>query len=138
MKTKGLCTSRPSNCESRASDIVYVATLSTGIFKTTDGGVPWTAINNGVPVSTGINPGPAVFVIRVDPVQPSALLAGAYPALIRSSDGGATWQTVNAPGASGFAFDWGDIAFDPKMSGLVYVASYTNLLNSTDHGATWT
>ena len=119
-----------------SSNTVYVATLTAGIFKTTDGGATWAAVNNGVP------PGPDgtlnIYVIRVDPNEPSVLLAGTYPALIRSGDGGASWQSVNSPGASGFAFGWGDIEFDPKTPGLVYVVNYTNLLKSADHGATWT
>ena len=119
-----------------SSNTVYAATLTAGIFKTMDGGATWAAVNNGVPPDPDgtLN----IYVIRVDPSEPSVLLAGTYPALIRSGDGGASWQSVNAPGASGFALGWGDIAFDPKTPGVVYVVSYTNLLESADHGATWT
>ena len=52
------------------SDIAYAATSglieeATGLFRTTDGGATWTAINDGLIVNTGVSS------IAIDPSNPS-------------------------------------------------------------------
>jgi uncharacterized protein (TIGR03437 family) len=116
-----------------ASNVLYAGTFGEGIYKSTDSGASWTAINNGI--SAGGNGILTVYKVWVDPAQPSVVLAATAPGLVRSTDGGITWQTIPQvllnPGLA-------DMAFDANTPGLIYLATGGSLLKSTDHGITWT
>lgn len=95
-------------------------------WKSTDAGADWTSI----PV-----PG---YLLAIDPQSPSTLYA-AFPGLSRSTDGGATWTTMNATVPSNAI----TLAVDPVTLGTLYAANdkggiYGGLLKSTDAGVTWT
>jgi len=127
----------PSNAST-----AYVAAYSSlgnglGVYKTTDGGADWAAINNGLNTPQGI---PAITQLYVDPTQPSHLFAeNTFTVAFRSTDGGATWVP--------FSFNYGFLTFDPGHPGTVYASiiepvgtpgrSFV-LSKSTDGGNTWT
>ncbi len=64
------------------------------VFKTTDSGAHWSAIDAGIPSDD------YVYVIRQDPAQPNLLFAGTKTTVRVSFDGGQAWQplTLNLPG----------------------------------------
>lgn len=71
----------------------YIATtrykfndFAPGIYKTTDYGKTWTAINKGIPY------GAYTRVVREDPVRKGLLFAGTETGLYISFDGGASWK----------------------------------------------
>jgi hypothetical protein len=67
---------------------LYAATGS-GVFKSTNGGDSWSAVNTGLP-------GGAVSVLAIDPAMPATLYAGTYTAgVFKSTDGGASWSAIN-------------------------------------------
>lgn len=128
---------------------VYAGGCTTGMYKSTDGGATWRAINNGLtPVS-----GPADAVINimvnnivVDPVNPSVLyvdstegiadssLLTGVAHLYQSTDGGASWNIL-AVNASGFD---ADVALDPAdHTHLIFCGNTTGAVSSNS-GATWT
>jgi photosystem II stability/assembly factor-like uncharacterized protein len=81
--------------------------------------------------------GVIIFDIAVDPFDPKIVLVAADPgAVIRSTDGGLTWQQTasgmdpNEPVA--------DLLFDPVHQNVIYAASrFSGVFVSTDGGNTW-
>ncbi|HEY9181211.1 MAG TPA: hypothetical protein VIO32_10865, partial [Candidatus Baltobacteraceae bacterium] len=65
------------------------------VYRTTDYGAHWTAIDSGIPSDE------YVYVVRQDPHQPNLLFAGTRNTVHVSFNGGASWQplTLNLPGA---------------------------------------
>ncbi len=111
--------------------ILYIATFDQGVLKSTDAGTTWTAINTGLSVVDGQIMAAGLWI---DPSQPTVLLASASGSLVRSTDSGASWQTVYpAPAVASVYFDTGH-------PGLLYVTMGVNSpnLKSTDHGQTFT
>ena len=108
-----------------ATSTLYAGTLgpqpgvgSTGIFKSTDGGQTWAAINNGL-VDTGSGTSPVdVETIAIDPHNPSGLLAGTrFSDIFKSTDGGATWQARTSGGSSA-SLEVKAFQFHPSMEAM--------------------
>ena len=69
--------------------IIYVATGGQGMFKSSDGGVHWDPINNGL--STRF-----LLTLAIDKVAPETLYAGSAGAgVFITEDGGANWRPFN-------------------------------------------
>jgi photosystem II stability/assembly factor-like uncharacterized protein len=88
-----------------------------------------------------------LYTVQVDPRDPRVLyVAGhtqpsgggdpetVFPRLLRSADGGATWQRRDA-GIEADAIS--DLALDPAAPDTLYAATNTGLFRSTDAGQTW-
>ncbi|MHC4945835.1 MAG: WD40/YVTN/BNR-like repeat-containing protein [Planctomycetota bacterium] len=108
-----------------------------GVLKSIDGGITWSAMNNGLPIGQEEWD---VFSIAVDPLDPDILYmsldlfgastfnaAGVY----KSTDGGQTWAGI--AGAPNVEF----IAIDPLDPSILY-ADIDGLSKSADGGQTWT
>ncbi|HEV2447794.1 MAG TPA: sialidase family protein, partial [Candidatus Sulfopaludibacter sp.] len=117
----------PSN-----SDILYAGTDSQGVFKSTDGGLTWTAITKGIPPDS--NGATDVYRIWIEPQQPGVILAASSSGVLRSADGGATWAVVLKTDIVN-----NTLAFDPLSPGTVYLAETTGpIVKSSDGGLTFT
>ena len=67
---------------------LYAGTAS-GVFKSTDGGGSWRAVNAGL---TALH----VRALALDPATPTTLYAGTYGGgVCKSTDGGGSWRAVN-------------------------------------------
>lgn len=112
-----------------------------GLYKTTDGGMTWTQLTNGLPKKVGrvgvaVAPSDPTRVYAQVDTDGSVADGGVY----RSDDGGATW-THEAGGKSqqriwerGWYFS--GITIDPKNPDVVYVMD-TATYRSDDGGKTW-
>lgn len=67
--------------------------VNKGVFKSTDGGITWTAMNSGLPGAPSSPP--AVNSILADPIDPSLLHLGTAVGYFYSTNGGATWTAAN-------------------------------------------
>ena len=107
---------------------VYVGS-SQGLFKSTDSGVQWTALDTGVASKD-------LQVVAADPFTSGTVYAGiSQNNLLKSTDAGRTWTKLvvdTAPRASVFT-----LAFDPVHAGTVYAGSYSALARTQNGGATW-
>jgi len=139
------------------SDVVYVSVLGAlwsdnderGIYKTTDGGKTWKNI-------LSVNSGTGAADFLMDPNNPDVLYAamwehrrtawdfnsgGSGSGLYKSTDGGATWNTIHNGFPEGILGRIG-IAIAPSNSNRVYavIESETDkgLYRSDDAGASWT
>ncbi len=107
---------------------VYAGTLSSGIYVSRDQGGTWEAIG---PEGRG------VISIAVDPNDNDVVYAGTTSALMQTTDGGATWQTLSDGDRLPFT-SFTALAFDPKNSSVVYAGtSQTGLFKTDNGGAKW-
>ncbi len=112
--------------------VIYAATSGTGIFKSNNGGLSWSAINLGL-VNTSVRD------VAIDPAKPETLLAatGTGGGVHRSLNGGLTWAQVADTTASDGAIE--QIQFDALDPTRVYAATLDRgVLKSPDRGVTWT
>jgi hypothetical protein len=109
--------------------ILYTAVRGGGVYKSSDSGMSWTAVNNGL---TNLS----VYTLVIDPLTPTTLYAGTYygsGAIFKSSDGAATWTLSRAGTAPVMA-----LGIDPQTPSTLYAATAgEGVYKSTDSGATW-
>jgi hypothetical protein len=119
-------------CEVLATSLdpatVYAAGLGR-IYKSTDGGVTWSAVHAG----------DFIYAMAVDPVSPSTTYAGSaigtYPSphgVLRTADAGATWSFFPVP-----EYSFGPVVVDPS-SRAVFLGTEGGVLRSDDEGEHWT
>ena len=114
---------------------IYAGTR-TGIFKSTDGGNNWKAINTGLSVLN-------IVAVVVDPVTPSTLYLAAYDVysfngngVYKSTDGGGHWSPVNN-GLTNTAIQ--SLTINPVTPSTLYVGTYGGpIFKTIDGAATWT
>src|SRR3989454_748999 len=69
---------------------LYAGTTSAGVFKSTDGGTHWRAVNAGLGATT-------VRALAIDPQTASALYAATWGGgVFKSTDGGANWSGISS------------------------------------------
>jgi glucose/arabinose dehydrogenase/photosystem II stability/assembly factor-like uncharacterized protein len=107
---------------------VYAATRGKGVFKSTDGGAHWNAINTGLG-SVGVN------VVAADPFMPHTVWAGTTGNLFKSSDGGNSWTRIAAD--TFFRPSVFSLAFDPVRPQSIYAGVTGTIGRTQDGGTTW-
>lgn len=107
-------------------NILYAGGEAGGVWKTTDKGLNWTLLTANVVHG-------AFGAVKINLQNPNVVYAGTGGKLIKTSDGGATWETVYTE--SNF---WAqEIYVHEATPDIVLVASEKGLLYSTDAGANW-
>jgi hypothetical protein len=99
-----------------------------GVYKTTDAGMSWAPANAGIASS-------AIYALAVDPTNANVVYTSTASALLKSVDGGATWNPMTWD-AAGFGGYPASVAIDPKHPGILY-SSGAFIARSADGGATW-
>ena len=127
---------------------LYAATGLTGVFKSTDGGMSWNAINNGLHGSFG---SPSfyeigVVALAIDPLTPTTLYAGEleeFAGAFKSTDAGASWSEIEVglpTSGSPSAPHVTALAIDPLTPTTLYALAgfyQGSLVKSTDAGENW-
>jgi photosystem II stability/assembly factor-like uncharacterized protein len=110
--------------------VVYVGTNGYGVFKTTDHGGTWNAMNAGL--DTPYLKGPDALIIH--PSQPDTLFAGTQDGgIYKTTDGAQSWQRVSPDRT--FVFG---MAFDPfNPDHIIAACAGKKLLMSADRGSSW-
>jgi photosystem II stability/assembly factor-like uncharacterized protein len=104
---------------------------SIGVLKSVDGGEHWTTtalVWNSAQRHYGHR-------MAIHPRVPAILLVAATAGLLRSTDGGGTWQTALSAGVQN---PFWDVLFHPLDASVVYAATTTDVYRSLDAGETWT
>ena len=142
------------------ANTLFLGTAQGGIWKSTDRGAHWQSIGERSLPTLAIN------IIQFKPGDPSVLYAGTGEpngstsihgyGLLRSSDGGETWEVLPSRG-NGWNFEYSAItgmAFDARDAGTMYVTTATvvtasaffrtppdqpatGIFKSTDGGQSW-
>jgi uncharacterized protein (TIGR03437 family) len=118
-----------------SASTLYAGTAAGGVFKSTDGGASWTAVNNGLTSTlNGQTFYAEVTALAVDPQNPSIVYAGIYGGVTRTTNGGANWS----PASNGiFSTYVPALAIDPSSPATVFAATDGGVFKSADQGASW-
>jgi photosystem II stability/assembly factor-like uncharacterized protein len=146
---------RPDN-----PDIMYVTDANAGVHRSTDGGLTWTSINQGIDARQGPSGDqiPA-FCVTIDPNNPDVVWVGLQDlsGIYRSVNGGNTWEKRVSGIAETNGLTVRGITVQPGNSSIVYAAGEINsfawaggqrqgrffdlvkgvVYKSTDAGQTW-
>ena len=107
---------------------LYAGTLG-GVFKSTNAGGSWTAINTGL-TGTGVS------ALVIDPFAPATLYAGTdTDGVFKSTNGGGNWSAMNT-GLT--ATSVRALAIDPSAPSTLYAGTSGGVFKSTDAGGSWT
>jgi photosystem II stability/assembly factor-like uncharacterized protein len=110
--------------------VLYVGTISAGIYKSIDGGISWRPIHNGLKRA-------AIVSLIIDASNPQILYAGTnWGGIYKTQDGGGHWQASNE------SFDdpsagWTHIVVDPQDKNRLFSTAEFKLYESFDKGETW-
>ena len=111
-----------------------------GLWKTTDGGTTWTTNTDKVAQVIGCTD------LAIDPTNPNTmyLVTGDGEAgdtytvgLLKSTDGGTTWNTTGLSFNVGQTRMMSKIIIDPSVTSTLYVATSAGIYKSTDAAATF-
>ena len=110
-----------------------LGTKGDGVFKSTNGGENWSAVN------TGLSSYAYVYSLAIAPATPSTLYVVAYDGVFKSTDGGRQWNTVDTGLNSGLNdMEVSSLVIDPVTSTTLYaVTSVGGLFKSMDGGESW-
>ena len=125
----------PSN-----TDIMYSGSLTLGVYKSTDAGGTWNAMNTGLTNT-------AVLSLAISASNPQVLYAGinvgANDGVYKTTDGGASWtRMVTGIQETGKGIQ--GVAVDPTNANVAYIAVFDGVTDSpvglyktSDGGANW-
>lgn len=112
---------------SRDGRYLYSATWGSGIYRSSDGGRSWKAINHGI-----TNP----LILCIEDNGKGDLYAGTYNGgLFRSRNAGESWDRIEAPTL--FSKYIYSIAFDPLDSKRIYIGTQEGVYRSVSDGESW-
>lgn len=102
--------------------VVYIASPSGGVWKSTDKGKNWTALGDKFPTlkttALAVGPDGTVYVGMGDYAYPGSFGGSVYSkGIMRSRDGGATWQNIGANLMTGMSIS--AIVADPENPNIV-------------------
>lgn len=106
---------------------MYILSRGTGIYKSTDNGANWQKTG----LASGTYP-----AFAIDPTTSAILYAGSGGTIVKSTDGGITWNPIyyESKPDRGIA----DLTVQPNSTNIILAATSTgDLLRSTDYGNTW-
>ncbi len=109
------------------TDTVYAGTYG-GIFRSTNGGGTWNAVNTGLSNT-------AVYALAIDPMNPTKAYAGTFGGgVFKSTNGGGSWSTVNTGLSNTTVYA---LAINPQNTETVYAGTYGGIFKSTNGGGNW-
>ncbi len=111
------------------------ATPSVGVYKSTDGGLSWSATGLVFAMTDYYQ----IYRLTVHPSLPGKVFAATNNGIYITADSGATWQQIHPQGQSNASYiSWYDVKFQPNNPSIVYtIGSGAQFYRSTDGGATW-
>ncbi len=131
---------------SSSPNTIYVGSASGGIWKTTNGGANWIALDDNLPTL-------AVGAVAIDPTNSNIVYIGTgegsfnwdavYGAgVLKSTDAGATWNTTGLSWSQSQYRAVNTLVIDPTNPNIIYAAmnrygSYGGIYKSTNGGTTW-
>jgi hypothetical protein len=113
--------------------IIYAPTLSKGIFKTTNAGVEWKDVNDGLKQYSGSLEYKSLIFDKS--TKDNLLLVAKY-GLLWTTDGGQTWEPIPliTPPTS---TDIYSVTLNPQNNLEIYYATKTTFYKTTDGGKNW-
>jgi photosystem II stability/assembly factor-like uncharacterized protein len=109
---------------------IYAGTFSGGVFKTTNGGSSWNAVNSGLSNLS-------IEELAIDPTNPNTIYAGAGASgVYKTTNGGSSWNAVNS-GLSNLFIN--TLAIDPTNPNTIYAGAGASggVFKTTNGGSSW-
>jgi photosystem II stability/assembly factor-like uncharacterized protein len=110
---------------------IYAGTFNHGMYKSTNSGRNWNAVNTGMTGGTG-------YSLVIDPTTPTTLYVGTYTGgIFKSTNGGGNWSAVNTGIANSAVYA---LAIDPITPATLYAGTYGGgggVFKSTNAGGNW-
>ncbi len=124
------------------SQILWVGSASGGLWKTTNGGNTWKPMTDHIPSL-------AVSSVAINPKNSQSMLMGTGEGyrnidavhglgVLKSTDGGATWDTTSFAYEKSLSVSTFGMVWDPVNTNNVYLAATNGIWKSGDAGETWT
>ncbi len=104
------------------ANLVYAQVASKGVYRSTDAGVTWRRLENGLPIGSAASYG-RIVMAPSDPLTLYALLgpsSGATLKLYVTTDGGDSWTLVNGNACEGQCYYNNDDRCTPDRSAAVF------------------
>lgn len=103
-----------------------------GVYKSTDGGMTWAP----TALDWTLDDFKVIYEMIMSPDDPQTIFVATNHGILRTADGGASWQTLHSG-------EFTDIQFRPGDANTLYAAQHnywenSQLIKSTDGGTTWT
>lgn len=112
---------------------VYVGTKNNGIWRSDDGGANWKELTPGYQQFAGSN---EFFDLALGVSDPRLVIFASKHGLLRSTDGGDTWQSIDLLTPPGTTLIY-SVAIDPKDVNTIYYGTATTFYRTTNGGANW-
>jgi photosystem II stability/assembly factor-like uncharacterized protein len=106
---------------------VYAGTGS-GVFKTSDSGGNWRAVNAGLDDEEA----QYVFDLAIDPQEPATIYVGTGSGVFKSTNGGSSWEETGLSKIAAIA-----LLLNPRNPQVVYAATDDGVFESSDGGGNW-
>ena len=115
--------------------------ITSGIYKTTDGGANWTELTNGLPNLASQKGRIGLDISRSNPNVLYARYAdatGNIQGVYKTTNAGNSWTAVNSSQLTDVGFHWwfGGIFIDPTNENIIYNVDFI-VQKSTNGGASW-
>jgi photosystem II stability/assembly factor-like uncharacterized protein len=112
---------------------MYVATAKKGVYRTTDAGLTWVNLSDGLKEFKGAL---EYRNLIIDQTSSNSLLLVSKYGLLRSFDGGITWESISLLTPAGQA-DILASTMSPANNKELYYATATTFYKSNDGGQNW-
>lgn len=108
-------------------DLLFSALRDKGLFYSTNSGTSWRFQTSTAETK--------ILFIQVDPVNPSLIYINTTQALMRSNNGGSSWQMINSGLPSPVTIS--SFQFDPLNSDHIWIGTNSGIYHSLDAGENW-
>lgn len=115
------------------SAVVYVATANNGIFKTTSGGGGWDELSKNFQQFSGSR---TYQDLQFDLSRADGLVYASKFGLLKTSDGGATWQQIELLTPPGSATIY-SLGINPRNGNDIFYSTATTFYRTLDGGERW-
>ncbi|MBI4133461.1 hypothetical protein HY478_02500 [Candidatus Uhrbacteria bacterium] len=116
------------------SRIVYIGLKDDGLWKTTDAGGTWVELSDAL---KDFGRGRGLVSIVGDAVTRDLLMIANKYGILRSTDGGVSWQALNLP-TPPESVTIHSLAVNPRNGNEIYYGTASTFYRSTNGGANWT
>ncbi|MBS4027197.1 MAG: T9SS type A sorting domain-containing protein [Ignavibacteriales bacterium] len=115
--------------------------MTSGIYRSTDGGNNWSQLTNGLPANSTEN---GRITLALSPSNPNIIYAsyvstsGPFLGMYKSTNNGDSWTSINISAISTSGYDWwfGGVRVHPTNPNSIYLLGFTASY-STNSGTTW-
>jgi photosystem II stability/assembly factor-like uncharacterized protein len=111
----------------RDSQMIYAVVKGQGLYRSTDGGYRWEAVERAFETVEGL---------AIDPTDPSILYASIWDGILKSTDSGATWELI-AVGRDALPEPAHVLAVVPGNNQIIYAGTEGGVYRSSNGGQKW-